>query len=221
MSRNKAVIIGIVMAAVAIPLGSYTALPLFINTEINEPLPTVSNSNNDMAIMQQFKDFMEMSEQERIEKGQQMSNEERDMIMKAAAQTNGITVNEERTTIGEEMTTIGEETSTAYAGTFVGVNDGIHNAEDQAKVIKLSDGSDFLRLEDFRSTNGPDLYVYLSTDKGNSDFVDLGRLKGNIGDQNYKIPEGTELSKYDTALIWCQAFSVLFGSAELRPMISS
>lgn len=214
MSGNKAVIIGIVMATVAIPFGIYTTLPLFINTEINEPLPTVSNSNNDMAIMQQFKDFMEMSEQERLEKGQQMSNEERDMIMKAAAQTNGITVN-------EEMTTIGEETSTAYAGTFVGVNDGIHNAEDQAKVIKLSDGSDFLRLEDFRSTNGPDLYVYLSTDKGNSDFVNLGRLKGNIGDQNYKIPEGTELSKYDTALIWCQAFSVLFGSAELRPMISS
>jgi hypothetical protein len=213
MSRKKAIIIGIIIAAVAIPLGIYTALPLFINTEINEPLPTVSNGNNDMAAMQQFKDFMEMTEEERIEKGQQMSNEERDMIMKAAAQTNGTTVN-------EEMTTIGEETSTAYAGTFVGVNDGIHNAEGQAKVIKLGDGSNFLRLEDFRSTNGPDLYVYLSTDKGNSDFVNLGRLKGNVGDQNYKIPEGTDLSKYDTALIWCQAFSVLFGSADLRPITS-
>ncbi|MDQ3853293.1 MAG: DM13 domain-containing protein [Thermoproteota archaeon] len=213
MSRKKGIIIGIVIAAVAIPLGIYTALPLFINTEINEPLPTLSNgNNNDMAAMQQqFKDFMEMTEEERIEKGQQMSNEERDMIMKAAAQTNGTTVN-------EQMTTIGEETSTTYSGTFVGVNDGIHNAEGQAKVIKLGDGSNFLRLEDFRSTNGPDLYVYLSTDKGNSDFVNLGRLKGNVGDQNYKIPEGTDLSKYDTALIWCQAFSVLFGSAELRPM---
>ena len=213
MSRKKAIVIGIVIAAVAIPLGIYTALPLFINTEINEPLPTLSNGNIDMAAMQQFKDFMEMTEEERIEKGQQMSNEERDMIMKAAAQTNGTTVN-------EEMTTIGEETSTAYAGTFVGVNDGIHNAEGQAKVIKLGDGSNFLRLEDFRSTNGPDLYVYLSTDKGNSDFVNLGRLKGNVGDQNYKILDGTDLSQYDTALIWCQAFSVLFGSAELRPMTS-
>lgn len=211
MSRKKAIIIGIVIATVAIPLGIYTALPLLINTEINEPLPTVSNGNIDMAAMQQFKDFMEMTEEERIEEGQQMSNEERDMIMKAAAQTNGTIVN-------EEMTTIEEDTSTAYAGTFVGVNDGIHNAEGQAKVIKLGDGSNFLRLEDFRSTNGPDLYVYLSTDKGNSDFVNLGRLKGNIGDQNYKIPEGVDLSKYNTALIWCQAFSVLFGSAELRPM---
>lgn len=177
MSRKKAIIIGIVIATVAIPLGIYTALPLLINTEINEPLPTVSNGNIDMAAMQQFKDFMEMTEEERIEEGQQMSNEERDMIMKAAAQTNGTTVN-------EEMTTIEEDTSTAYAGTFVGVNDGIHNAEGQVKVIKLGDGSNFLRLEDFRSTNGPDLYVYLSTDKGNSDFVNLGRLKGNIGDQN-------------------------------------
>lgn len=211
MSRKKAIIIGIVIATVAIPLGIYTALPLLINTEINEPLPTVSNGNIDMAAMQQFKDFMEMTEEERIEEGQQMSNEERDMIMKAAAQTNGTTVN-------EKMTTIEEDTSTAYAGTFVGVNDGIHNAEGQVKVIKLGDGSNFLRLEDFRSTNGPDLYVYLSTDKGNSAFVNLGRLKGNIGDQNYKIPEGADLSKYDTALIWCQAFSVLFGSAELRPM---
>lgn len=211
MSRKKAIIIGIVIATVAIPLGIYTALPLLINTEINEPLPTVSNGNIDMAAMQQFKDFMEMTEEERIEEGQQMSNEERDMIMKAAAQTNGTIVN-------EEMTTIEEDTSTAYAGTFVGVNDGIHNAEGQVKVIKLGDGSNFLRLEDFRSTNGPDLYVYLSTDKGNSDFVNLGRLKGNIGDQNYKIPAGADLSKYDTALIWCQAFSVLFGSAELRPM---
>ncbi len=214
MSSRKVVIIGIVIAAVAIPLGIYTTLPLLVNTEINEPVPTVSNGNNDTVNMQQFKDFMEMSEEERIERGQQMSNEERDMIMKAAAQTNGSTVN-------EEMTTIGEAISTVYAGTFVGVNDGIHNAEGQAKVINLSDGSNFLRLEDFRSTNGPDLYVYLSTDKGNSDFVNLGRLKGNIGDQNYKIPEGTDLSKYDTALIWCQAFSVLFGSAELRPMTSS
>jgi hypothetical protein len=164
--------------------------------------------------MQQFKDFMEMTEEERIEKGQQMSNEEREMIMKAAAQTNGTIVN-------EEMNTTGEETSTAYAGAFVGVNDGIHNAEGQAKVIKLSDGSNFLRLEDFRSTNGPDLYVYLSTDKGNSDFINLGRLKGNVGDQNYKIPDGTDLSRYDTALIWCQAFSVLFGSGDLKSIGSS
>lgn len=208
-------IIVIAIAAIAIPFVVYTASPLLINTEINEPLPTVSNENNDAAALGELGQFMAMSEEERMEKGHQMSNQQRDMIMRAAAQMNGTTVNEEMTT------TVGEGVSTAYAGTFVGVNDGIHNAEGQAKVIRLSDGSNFLRLEDFRSTNGPDLYVYLSTDKSASDIVNLGRLKGNVGDQNYEIPGGIDLSKYDTALIWCRAFSVLFGSAELKQVSSA
>nr|MDQ3883616.1 DM13 domain-containing protein [Thermoproteota archaeon] len=111
----------------------------------------------------------------------------------------------------------GTSTSTIYTGTFVGVNDGIHNAEGMARVIPLDDGSMILRLENFKATNGPDLYVYLSTNDSASDFVNLGRLKGNIGNQNYNIPEGIDFSKYDAVLIWCRAFNVLFGSAELRP----
>ena len=52
-----------------------------------------------------------------------------------------------------------------------------------------------LRLGKFQSaTNGPDLYVYLATDKGVSDIVNLGQLKGNIGNQNYPIPDGTDLN---------------------------
>jgi hypothetical protein len=226
MNKKKAtIIIGVVVAAVAIPLGIYTISPLFINTVINEPLPTVNNGNNnsssssgDAVQIQQFEDFMALSEEERMKMGHQMSNQEKDTIMRAAAaQMNDSSVNEEMTNI---TTTVGE-ISVAYAGNFVGVDDGIHNAEGQAKVIQLSEGSNFLRLENFRSTNGPDLYVYLSTDKSASDFVNLGRLKGNVGDQNYEIPDGTDLSKYDTALIWCQAFSVLFGSAELEPIVNS
>ena len=100
-------------------------------------------------------------------------------------------------------------------GTFVGAGDGIHNAEGVAKVITLQDGNRVLRLENLKATNGPDLYVYLSTDKGTSDIVNLGRLKGNIGNQNYNIPPGTDLTKYNTVLIWCKSFSVLFGSATL------
>jgi hypothetical protein len=48
-----------------------------------------------------------------------------------------------------------------------------------------------------------------------SDFVDLGNLKGNVGDQNYEVPAGTDLSRYDTVVIWCVRFSANFGDAVL------
>jgi hypothetical protein len=118
------------------------------------------------------------------------------------------------TTDGTTTSTI-EEPVLIASGQFVGVNDGIHNAEGQAKVLKLADGKQLLRLEDFKSTNGPDLYVYLATDGTAQDYVSLGELKANIGNQNYEIPEGTDLTKYNTALVWCKQFSVLFGSAEI------
>ena len=101
------------------------------------------------------------------------------------------------------------------AGKFIGVNDGIHNVEGVVKVIALDDGTSGPRLENFKATNGPDLYVYLATDKSTSDIVNLGRLKGNIGNQNYAIPAETNLTRYNTALIWCKAFSGPFGSAQL------
>ena len=102
------------------------------------------------------------------------------------------------------------------SGKFVGSGDGIHEVEGDAQILKIGENTNYLRLENFKSTNGPDLFVYLSTDEKASDFVSLGSLKGNIGNQNYKIPEGVDLSKYNKVLIWCKSFSVLFGSAELE-----
>lgn len=106
-------------------------------------------------------------------------------------------------------------TPVSYAGTFVGVGDGIHDAGGSAYTIPVGDGSSVLRLEDFYSTNGPGLRVYLATDTKATEYVSLGDLKANRGNQNYEIPEGLDLEKYDHVLIWCEPFSVLFGSAEL------
>jgi hypothetical protein len=103
----------------------------------------------------------------------------------------------------------------SYTGTFIGVGDGVHDAQGDTFTIPLENGSNVLRLENFKSTNGPDLYVYLSTDKGASEYVDLGKLKGSSGNQNYDIPGDVDLDKYNNVLIWCKAFGVLFGSAEL------
>jgi hypothetical protein len=102
-----------------------------------------------------------------------------------------------------------------YTGTFVGVGDGIHDAQGMTRVIPLDNGNNVLRLEDFKATNGPDLYVYLATDDRASEFVNLGKLKANNGNQNYDIPADTDLEKYNKVLIWCKTFGVLFGSADL------
>ena len=76
-------------------------------------------------------------------------------------------------------------------------------------------GQTILRLENFKSTNGPNVHLYLATDKAASNFIDL-EGKANNGNQNYNIPVGTDLAKYNVALIWCKDFSVLFGSAQLK-----
>jgi hypothetical protein len=115
----------------------------------------------------------------------------------------------------EEKAMMEEKIIKKYIGTFVGVDDGIHDAQGIAKIIPLEDGSKVLRLEDFKATNGPDLYVYLATDDRASEFVNLGELKANNGNQNYKIPDDTDLEKYNKVLIWCKTFGVLFGNADL------
>ena len=94
----------------------------------------------------------------------------------------------------------------------------------EGDAIVLGDGSEqrFLRFENFSTDNGPDLRVYLSTsdatgDSGafDDDFVDLGVLKGNIGDQNYEIPPDVDLAVYDTVVVWCVRFSTPFTAADL------
>lgn len=92
----------------------------------------------------------------------------------------------------------------------------------KAILAKQEDGSYLLRLEDFETQNGPDLKVYLSTALADADpstfdddFISLGNLNGNIGNQNYSVPGGTDLAKYKSVVIWCRRFSVGFGVAPL------
>jgi len=150
--------------------------------------------------------FMNMTEEQRIQAAKNMTQEEKQKVMNEFSKQNS--------TVDENMSATMKNTK-AFTGNFVGSGDGFHKAEGVVKVITLADGKTFLRLENLKATNGPDLYVYLSTGKDVSDIVNLGRLKGNIGNQNYEIPPGSNLSKYDTVLIWCKAFSTLFGSAKL------
>ncbi len=73
-----------------------------------------------------------------------------------------------------------------------------------------------LRFENFKTDEGPGLYVYLSTDQDDDDYINLGKLKGTEGNMNYDVPAGTNTTKYNHALIWCEPFGVLFGYAILE-----
>ncbi|GAA0671941.1 hypothetical protein GCM10010193_25330 [Kitasatospora atroaurantiaca] len=107
-------------------------------------------------------------------------------------------------------------------GSFVS---GEHDTSGTARVVRLSDGGIVLRLEDLRTSEGPDVRVYLSkrpaaeskADTLGDGAVELDHLKGNRGNQNYTIPVGTDLSQFHSAVIWCSRFSVGFGSADLTP----
>ena len=92
--------------------------------------------------------------------------------------------------------------------------DFIHRTSGTATITVTGDSAT-LDFTDFEVTNGPDLYVYLSTDKSDSDFVDLGLISKFKGDQSYTISDSVDFVKYDNVLIWCKAFGVLFGSAEV------
>lgn len=94
-----------------------------------------------------------------------------------------------------------------------------HATAGAARVIRDTDGRRYLTLTSFSTSPGPDLRVRLapggSTDGGADSALDLGALKGNRGDQQYRIPAGAQLGGR-TVVIWCRAFSAAFGSAVLR-----
>jgi len=105
----------------------------------------------------------------------------------------------------------------------------LHPTEGTATIYQLGDGTRVLRFTSFNTSNGPDVHVYMVAADDAKDvatvqragFVDLGVIKGNIGDQNYKLASDLDLSKYRAVSIWCKRFSVNFGAAALRPTETS
>ena len=108
------------------------------------------------------------------------------------------------------------------SGTFHSVAHETHGA---ATVHDLGEGRRVVRFTDFATSNGPDVRVYLVAAPDASDnetvtrtgFVELGKLKGTEGDQNYEIPADVDLGKYRAVTIWCRRFSVNFATAPLTP----
>jgi hypothetical protein len=187
LTKNKPLLAGLGVVLLGIlgwlAFGFFGIQSAFIDNEVDEGGPVFTASVAEQDAIAETDEFQDAMEE---------------------AETN-------RTETDEPVEDMPGEIVTVYTGSFQG--NSRYDISGQADV--LNDGSDqrFLRFEDFESSNGPDLKVYLRADNG--DYVSLGELKGNIGDQNYEIPADVDLSVFNTIQIWCERFGVNFGFAEL------
>jgi len=190
----------ILVAAVILAAGWFFVSPLFIDETVDEDFDFVLEGGDvDLVAV------MSMPEAKRLSMMQG--------IMDAAA-------NAPDTSATEAMPS--EAPRAVAQGRFVDA-DAIHKGSGGATIYQLQNGSHLLRFEDFRTTNGPALVVYLAkhpsptqaADVTDGGYINLGKLKGNVGNQNYDIPEDTDVSEYNSVVIWCELFSVLFSPANL------
>jgi len=198
--------IAAIIAAVVI-VGGILASPLFYKTEVNEPLPVALENLEQGLTLKKFSDMNEQARQVIVDK---MPEKVKDMIMEESASL--------PTTVSEDMDSMMEKDSseqtgprTIQTGEFEGLAG--HNAKGIAKIIQVNDMT-FLRFENFEVTNGPDLRVYITSGGDVHKGIQLEKLKGSKGDQNYLL-ENIDLGVYDTVVIYCQPFGVYFGEAQL------
>lgn len=192
--RIAAVVVAIPVLAFAWWLGS----PLLFDTEVNEPFPRASAAEipDDMT--------PEDVETEMVE-----------------AEAVTVSAQEPMPAMPEESGASADLVAIA-SGSLRGA-DSFHQGSGDATVYQLEDGSRVLRLEDIDVTNGPELHVILTPVigvEGRDDvradgYIDLGSLKGNIGSQNYEIPDDYQLPDEFTVVIYCVPFHVIFATAEL------
>lgn len=186
-TRNLILVVGGLV--VALPVGWYLLSPLFIDRRVQEEFPVVP---------------AEATAASEATAAMEQAMQEPDKIM------------EEPMPEGESA-----DVEILAQGEFYNL---AHEGHGRATVYQLADGSRVLRFEDFEVLNGPDLHVWLVPVDPVPDtvgaelpgYVDLGPLKGNIGDQNYELPAEVDLDEHRSVVIWCVPFRVPFNAAALR-----
>jgi Electron transfer DM13 len=185
-NRNTRLIIAIAVLIPILAIAWWLGSPLFISKNVSEEFPVADN----------------------------VTAAEIEQVMTTMAKTS-----EE---MSENMPAMTAEPALLASGSL---RDGesFHEGSGEVSIYQLENGSSLLRLENLNVTNGPALHVYLSehtnpmngNDVDSNGFIDLGGLKGNIGNQNYEIPAGVDLSKIKSVVIYCKTFHVVFSVASL------
>ena len=194
--RRASVGLGAVVLAIGLPVGWYLASPLVLSATIDEPAPIVPAAAT--------------------------------ASVRSADPNPGSALDPSAPPSAGAATNSGPATTPSSgsaaplalrAGTFHG-SDDFHFGHGTARLIETAPGSFVVRLEDFSVRNGPDLYVYLSPNAdGYADgAIELGRLKADKGNQNYRVPDGSigDADEIASVVIWCKQFSHLFATAPLE-----
>jgi hypothetical protein len=201
MTRKRWLINGVVLVfLIAAPIGWYLLSPLFITHTVNENFPVAQAAPI----------------QSRASTTMQQEAPMQTMVPEA---TTEVMIHAETMTSASPSPAPSEPLA-LKSGAFHAVE---HEGRGTATIYQLPDGKHVLRLENFNVLNGPDLYVWLSTASNandghtilNHEYVSLGRLKGNEGNQNYELPADLNIDVYNSVTIWCQRFGVNFATAPL------
>ncbi len=192
---RRIVTIALAVAAIpAIALAWWLGSPLFLNKTVDEQFPRTVTA----------------------EIPAEVTRAEVEMVMETMAKMDS-----------EMMEAMPEDMATAQVVSSGSLRDGdrFHLGSGQATIYSVPEGGHLLRLENIDVTNGPALVVLLSAHpdpttrdelKG-ADYIELAKLKGNRGSQNYELPEGSDASQWQSVVIYCKPFHVIFSVAPLTP----
>jgi len=203
----KGITIAVIVGVAAVGL-YYLASPLFYDRIIDEPLPkALSEIQKDLT----YEKFVNMVDEQRSSLVKKMPQDTIDLIMNEAKKfTTGVSEN-----MQEMIAKVAPDSHESPKFSKLGIFQGLkgHQATGKAEVITVGDAS-FLRFEEFEVTNGPDLHVYMTKNGDVDTGIDLGKLKGNKGSQNYELGK-INTDVYNMVVIYCQPFHVYFASATL------
>lgn len=220
MSKRTLIIAAGILGLIVVAAGWYLGSPLFIDNTVDEAFPFEVPDEAAIAAMPEAereeleKKFLAaMPDMEAIEN---LPPEDRETI--ANEVTNAAAVVMMDKPVADDM--MADEWTAVAQGEFFGADD-FHQGSGRAAIFQQGNQR-VLRFEDFAVINGPDLHVILtkhpspakSSDIGD-DYIDLGSLKGNMGNQNYEIPADVDISAYPGVVIYCVPFHVVFATATL------
>ena len=228
MTTRTPILSGTAIVAAGVLWYLFRPEALIINKRINEPIPAVAHAMSTMQDSIESANHGTSSMQDSIQSANHGMSSMQDSIQSAnhgmssmagSPATAQSAAGADHSAM-EQSVMAAEGPAQLASGRF---HSNAHTTNGLATSYRLPDGGRVLRLTQFATSNGPDVRVYLvaagdvqgEAAAKQAGFVDLGALKGDIGDQNYTIPLDLDLSKYRSVSIWCRRFSVNFGAAPL------